>query len=295
MKTLNDCINEDALALQHNTRLTPEHFRFVAAAGIQPFRETTVRPAIPVRVVNDPGVKKSREIKVVDIGDPEHGPEGTGGTYDRVDFSASDKLVYRIWKNIHVPWDIIMSSNRVEQLSAFQRSGEAAGEKVAELENKMLIGELGPHTGLTKTTGTSTFAGGNWTTTPEDAFNDVVKAVMETLPTEKIPTTAAAIAVHPKRRVNLETVANIGGVVNTVSQRLQPFLPGGIHSSIHVPETEAWVYQRSPRVLEYLVYQDRTVIPLPMTDEDQRMRVRVAGVLHVYEPKGLVKITAVTS
>lgn len=288
MKTLQELTKQDA-RLWKNTKLLPEQFRAVLGAAIRPFREATKRDALPFTIVNDPGVLQSRHINVVDIGAADHGMEATGGSYDRVDQTPVDNVVYAIWKNVQVPWRHGLAAER-GGFDILSESGVAAGEKITELENRMFLSQLGPVTGLTKATGIQTFAGATWGTAG-NAYKDIVRAVIKEFGTEKVPRNQAALLVDPAQEADLFTTFSNTDAAQL--ERIQRLLPGGIFSSPEVEDGKAYVYARTPGVLEYRVYQDLTVVPLPMVDEDERMRTRVIGAVHIKKPKGIVEITGV--
>lgn len=292
MKTLHE-IHEDDRRAFHDTRLQPEQFRMIAAAGVPILRERSRRVAFPTRIINDPGVLESREVKVVDIGEAEHGESGTGGTFDTVDFSNTDEVAYAIWKSVQVPWRKFLAAKRFEQLDLLRKSGEAATGRVVEKENKMIVNTLGPVKGLTQKTGIQTFAGTSWAT-QGNAWNDLTKAVYDKLQAKKVPVEGAnpALVLHPTEHAKLLKV--FSSTAQTQLTELQKLLPGGIYSSLDVTAGKAYVYPKTNTVLEHIVYQDLTVVPLPRIDEDERLRVRTISAFHVYQRDGVVEITGIT-
>lgn len=287
MLTLEQLLQQDRRA-RTDAQLTPEQYRMVLEGAVPILREGTKRGAFPTTIINRPGVLKSRHLKVVDLSAAEHGMTGTGGQFDNVNQSTVDEFAYAIWKNIEIPW-------REQETSAdtgfdlLRESGQAAGEKVVEQENTMIVKELGPVKGLTKKSGIQTFASGAAWTTAGQAYKEIVKAVIDKFGTKKVPRGNAALLVNPQEEANL--FATFSNTDAAQLEKLQRFLPGGIYSSLDVPTGEAYVYAKTPTCVEYRVYQNWTVVPLPKIDENHRMRVRVIGAFHLKQADSVVKIT----
>ena len=287
MKTLGQIFEEDAARV--DSILSEEQFRHVLEGAAPVFREASIRDAVPWRVVDAPHALKSRHVKVVDISAAEYRPSGTGGTFDRVDQSFTDLAVCRLLKNWEVPY-LESITPGTGGISVLQETGQASGEKVGELENTMLVAGVGPNKGLTNATGIQTFAsGGAWTTTGQ-AWKDFIKARGK-LKTKKVPINNLAMLVHPDDEANLLQVFADTSVLQL--ETLQRYFPGGIHTSVDVTVGKAYVYAKIPQVLEYVVYQDLAVKPLPMVDEDPRGRTRVAGTYHTKRADGVCEITSV--
>lgn len=280
----------------HDTRLTEEQFRFLLEGAVPVFRERTIRDAFPVRVINDPGVLESRHSEVEDMSDAQHGMRGTGGTSDRVDYSFNDEPAYAIWHNGEVPWRIMQAAQRANEVNILRDTGDAIGEIIVEKENEMLVSGLGPVTGITGSSNLQTFTGGNWTNASE-AYDDIIKATQDKLRQKNAPVETAALLVHPSRHADLSRTFSNTDVAQLEggSTSVQEFLPGGVYVNTNVPTDKAYVYSRSPSVVEYRVYQDLTMVPLPRIDEDERVRGRVIGALHLKREAGIVEVQSITS
>jgi hypothetical protein len=291
LKTLDQLFEADA-RLMKNATLPPEAYRATVAGAVEIFRESSARAAFPVDITNlGPGALKSRKIKLVDVGEAEHGMKGTGGSFDRANYEMDDQPFYPVWKNIEVP----MREQKASEmgglnLNLFRDSGNAAGEVVVETENKLLFVGLGPIKGLTQATGIQTMGGASWAT-GGNAYKDMIKARGK-LREKKVPLSQLAIAMNPVDAVNFEQTFTSTAIPQ--QELLNRQFPGGIHVYTDIPAGEAYVYQKSRPVLEARIAQDVTVIPLPATDEDDRMRVRTIPTLHVTRPTGIVKITGIT-
>ncbi|MHB8603889.1 MAG: encapsulin [Thermoplasmatota archaeon] len=288
-QTLADLLSADKRTWQ-DAQLTPEAYRSVLQGAIDIFHEASLRPAFPVEVVNDPGVLKSRALKVVDLGSARHGMSGTGGTYDRVDYSPDDVLAYAIWENIEVPWREELASKRNGYVDILGDSGRMAGQLVVEQENAMLSTSLGPITGLTGKAG-QTFAGATWAT-QGNAWNDITTARGK-LRAKKVPGLEQnlALLVNPNQEAQL--LRTFSNTAITQLSELKQLLPGGIYVNTNVTAGKAYVYARNPNVLRYRVFQDLTVVPLPQVDEDARVRVRTIGAPHFTRTEGICEVTGV--
>jgi hypothetical protein len=289
MQTLQDILRQDRRA-RKDSRLQEQDFRRVIEVAAPVFREATRRGAFPVTIENDPGVLESAHLEVIDLTSAHHGMSGTGGTYDRVSKKLVKVKAYAIWENIEVPWREGESARR-GGFNLLTESGRAAAQVVGETENKMLSVELGPVSGLSKVSGIQTFAAAAAWTTAGQAWKDVIKAVRDKLQTKKVPIDNVAVAVNPTDEANFWQV--FGSTSALQMETAQKFLPGGIHTFNDLPAGKAYFYARTPTVVEYRVYQDLTVVPLPKVDEDERMRVRVIGAFHAKKADGIVEVTGI--
>lgn len=293
MRTLGQLLDADAAAMRRAADVfTPEDYRNVLEGAAPIFREQTIRDAFPVRILDDFGVTKSRHINVVDINAAEFGMRGTGGTFEQPDKSTTDVPVYAIWKNIEVRMRDQATSQR-GNYDLLQQGGQVAGEKVVEKENTLIVNGLGAAKGLTNATGIQTFASAGAWTTAGIAWADLIKAGVAKFAAEKVPRVNRAILVNGADLANLYTT--FSNTDTTQLDKIQSMFPGGIYESNEVTVGKAYVYPKTPTVVEYVVYHDLRVIPLPKVDEDHRLRVRVAGALHVKKPKGIVEITSIDS
>lgn len=291
MQTLQQLLEKDARTrVGIDTALSTDDYRYVLREAARIFRESNVREAFPTTILNDPGILKTRKTRIVDLGEAHHGMSGTGGTFDRVDKSFEDQLAYAIWHNWEVPWRDNLTDRR-GGFDSLRESGIAAGEKVKQKEDTLLLSGLGPVTGFQARAG-QTFAGSSWTNTGV-AHDDIVKAIEEKLRANGIPVEQAAILVNPaelgKMKRKQVGTANFG----TMFSELQSLLPGGIYSNSRITAGKAYVYARIPTVVEVAVVQDLTVVPLPRVDEDERGRVRVIESLHTPRTTGIVEITGI--
>lgn len=290
MRSLYDLMTDPGERRRGDSLLTEEQFRFTLEGAAPVFRESSKRDAVPVTIVNDPGVLVSRHINVLDVNAADHGMRGTGGTYDRADQATTDIQALAIWKNVEVPWRLMQSSDRAG-FNLWLESVKAASQRVAEKENTYIVKGLGANKGLTTTVGIQTFGSAGAWTSPGVAYDDIVTAVVDKFGTEKVPEGFGALMVHPTRRANLyKTFTNTD---SAQLEKIKALLPGGIHSSLDCPTDKAYVYAKTPTVLEHRVYQDLSVIQLPQTDEDFRARTRVIGAFHAKKPKGIVEITSI--
>lgn len=290
MRSLHDLLSDPGERRRGDSILTEEQFRNTLTEAAPVFREASKRDAVPVTVVNDPGVLISRHINVVDMNQADFGMRGTGGTYDKADQSTTDIQAYAMWKNIEVPWRLMQSSQRAG-FDIWVESAKAASQLVAARENTYIVKGLGVNKGITNTTGIQTFASSGAWTSAGVAWDDITKAVVDKFGTEKVPEGVAALMLHPTDRANLYRVFSNTDAAQL--DKIRSLLPGGIHSSLDVTVGKAYVYAKTPTVLEYKVYQDLSLIQLPSTDEDMRARARVIGALHVKKVKGVVEITSI--
>lgn len=272
--------------------LNEGQFLNVLQGAAELFREGSLRQegAIPVRVFNDPGVLKSRKIKVVDVAGAQHGMEGTGGNEDVVDFSSDDQVAYAMWHTVRVPWRVYEASKRDPTLDLLRNSGQAIGEVLRELENQLIVDGLGPLKGVTNATGITTFASAGAWTTAGIAWQDLTKAIA-TIRNKKAPTDRVHVLVNPLDWGNaMQTFSNTDMIqLDKASQRLGlKFFP-----NTNVDAGKAYVYPFSPNVLELIIYQDLSVFPLPTTDEDPRLRGRIIASTHYARPSGIVEITSI--
>lgn len=259
--------------------------------GVAPiFRETSKRNIVPVTIVNDPGVLKSRHLSLTDIAAAEAGMRGTGGTYDHMDMGKTEVPVLAIWKNVEMRYRDLQTSRR-GGIDLWQQAVQAATERVVQKENTLLVAGIGAIKGLTNTSGIQTFASAGAWTTDGIAYKDIATALFGKLANVNAPIENAALLVNPLDAANLYTF-----ITNENQPRinaLRTLLPGGIETSSDVTQGKAYVYSKTPTVVEYRVYQDLSLIDLPQSDEDERLRVRVMGALHVKKPTGIVEITSV--
>jgi uncharacterized linocin/CFP29 family protein len=260
--------------------------------GVAPiFREQSIRAAVPTTVLNDPGVLISRHLAATDVAAAEAGMRGTGGTYDRADHTVVDIQALAIWKNIEARWRDLKTSSRAG-FDLWQQSVQAATERVVQKENTYIVDGLGSNKGITNATGIQTFASAGAWTTAGIAFQDIAKAVYGKLANVQAPWQQAALLVNPADYANLQGTV-LSNTDTTSITKVNGLLPGGIYPATDVDVGKAYVYARTPTVLEYRVYEDLSVIDLPQTDEDERLRVRVIGALHVKKPTGIVEITSI--
>lgn len=288
MKTLQDLFEEDRRA-RTDSRLQEQDFRNILSVAAPVFKEMTARGAFPVSFQEDWGVTESAHIEIQDVMAAQHGMSGTGGTFDRIGKRLVKKVAYPVFFNLEVPARELASARR-GGFDLLRESGRIASESVVESENKMLISSLGAVTGLTATSGIQTFASAGAWTTAGIAWQDITKALGK-LGDKKVPRQNLALLVNPLDEANLyQTFSNTDA---TQLGKIQSLLPGGIHASVEVTEGKAYVYAKTPTVVEYVVYQDLRVVPLPKIDEDERMRLRVVGAMHVKKADGVVEITSV--
>lgn len=292
MRSLYDMLYGDDARAFGDAALSEEQYRYVLEGAAPIFREASIRDAVPWRVVNEPHKLRSRHVEVVDIGDAEVRPTGTGGTFDRVDQAFKELAVVRLLKNWEVPHleAITPGQGGIDILS---QTGQACGEKVVELENKVLVAGTGtPNKGVTNPTGITTFAGASWTNAGV-AHDDLVKAIDDKLP-DGAPKGNLALLLNKAQAAKLRTKQVATANFGTTYQEIQALFPGGIHVNSNVTAGKVYVYPKVPTILEYVVYQDLSVKPLPTLDEDPRGRLRVAGTLHVKKASAVVEITGTT-
>lgn len=290
MQSISSLLESDRRAWR-DSRIPPEAYRAVLATVAPIFREGSMREAVPVTIVNDPGVLESRKIKVVDIAAAEHGMRGTGGDWDQADQAYDDQKAYAMWKNVVAPWREALASARNGGLDLMRQNAQLAAEVVREAENSFIVKGLGPGKGVINVTGIQTFASAGAWTTAEIAYKDIVTAVVDKLGTKKVPRDQAALLVSPARAADLWRTFSNTDVAQLA--RIGNLLPGGIHVSTDVGDTKAYVYAKTPTVMEYVVYQDLSLVPLPSLDEDERFRARVIGAMHVARADGVVEITSI--
>jgi hypothetical protein len=292
MQTLQSILANDA-RVRADSRLQEQDFRNILAVAAPIFKEQRLAPEVfPMTVQNDPGVLESAHLEIIDVGDAHHGMSGTDGTWDRASKKLVKETAYAIWANLDVPWREALSARR-GGFDILRESAQAASETIAQTENKMTIGAgLGPVVGLTSRTGIQTFAGAAWTNTGV-AWDNLITAIDDKMRTENVPKGSEALLVNPaemaKLRKKLVATANFG----VDFAEVEALFPGGVHVAKDCPAGKAYVYAKTPTVMEYRVYQDLTVVPLPKVDEGERVRVRVIGALHVKKVKGVVEITGI--
>lgn len=291
-RSLMDLLRDPTERRPRGDAFTPEQYRSTLE-GIAPiFREQTKRNIVPVTVINDPGVLKSRHLVATDVSAAEVGMRGTGGTYDRADHSTVDVPALAIWKNVEARWRDVLTSGRAG-FDLWMQSAQLATERVVQKENTLIVAGIGAIKGLTTTSGIQTFASAGAWTTSGVAYSDIAKAVYGKLANVQAPIGQAAMLVNPADAANLYQF--ITNTDRPQREAIVSMLPGGIDTSTDVTVGKAYVYAKTPTVVEYRVYQDLTVVQLPKTDEDHRLRVRTIGALHVKKPTGVVEITSVDS
>lgn len=263
------------------------------------FAEASVRDMFPVVVKDDIGVLVSRKLKVVDMGAYLHGMKGSGGNFTKADKANDDQPAYALWENILVDERELAASRRNGGVSDLMTdSGRRAGSILTEGENEMLTSGVGPVTGITgltyagtpTTTQGGTFASvGAWTTAG-DFWKDLSTA-RGRLGARKAPIGSLALAGHPTDIANAMNV--FANTSDAQLEKARMLLPGGVYQSAFFTAGSAFFYCRTPTVVEYDVYQDLRVIPLPKIDLDERSMMRFIGALHFPRPNGIEKVTSV--
>lgn len=293
VRTLQELLEQDSrIRAGVDTVLTEEEFRNIISVAAPVFREDSLRPALPVQVVNMPGKTKSRHIKVIDMDPANHGMSGTGGTFSRLDKSLVDVLAYAMWHNVEVPWREQEASQEGGIFDILRESGIAIGEKLRELENQFIVDGLGPVKGITNTSGIDTFASADTWATAGIFWQDILKA-RGRLKSNKIPVDQLAVLANPADITNAWQVFASTATPQAKLAEMERMFPGGVYENTNVDVGKAYVYARTPTVLELVVYQDLTVKPLPMMDEDPRARGRVIDALHVKSPLGVCEISSI--
>lgn len=292
LKSLQEIFDNDPrLRLGRDTLLNEQDYLHLLDGAAAIFREGSQRAAIPVTIVNDPGVLKSRRIKVVDVGSVIHeGGSGTGGTFDRVDKADDDQVAYPIWANWEIPWREGLTQAR-GGFDVLRETGMALTQKLYERENDLIWKGIGPLKGISTAPSIQTFAAGAAWTTAGQAWKDMVKAVDDKLGNAKVPKDKAALGVNHTDYANLKQVFS-----NTSQVQLDQLLalfPAGIYPTTSLPAGKAYVYARTPQVCELVVYQDLSVIPLPRVDEDERGRLRLIDSTHFPRGTGIVEVTGI--
>ncbi len=280
---------------RHESLLNEDQFLNTLRGAANVFREGSLRVAgiLPFESFDDMGVLKSRRVRIVDMNSGSHGMEGTGGTEDLIDISDEDQLAYAMWSTGRIPKRIYEASKRNEALNLLTGTGQAIGETLRELENKFIVAGLGPVKGITTTTGIQTFASAGAWGTAGIAWQDIIKA-RGLLRAEKIAVgdgVPMALLVNPSDAVNLYQVFSNTDAMQL--EKVQRLLTAGIFESTYVTAGKAYVYAWTPNVAEIVSYQDLSIFPLPMLDEDPRVRGRLIDALHVPRPRGVVEITSV--
>lgn len=295
MKNLNQLLGEeDAFRFRGDSVITEADFLSVIPKVVPKFRELSLRPMLErggcVTVVNDLGILKSRHVKVVDIGDVNVGPRGTGGSWDQADKATTDVNPVVAWGNVEVPMREQLAQNR-GGFDIFQESVRAYAGKLGTKEAEMIVDGLDGEKGITTVSGIQTFASAGAWTTADIAYKDTVKAVIESLQTKFVPITNVALLVSPKRQADLYSMVTSTDVEQI--KKINGLLSGGIWGSTFVPDDKAYYFAANPDVVELRVIQDLTVKPLPQIDEDPRARVRAAWAMHIKNADGIVEVTSI--
>lgn len=290
---LNDPL--EARSRREDVLMESQYLRILDGAA-QIVREQSLRfaGAIPVQVLNDPGVIKTRMMRAVDISDAEIDEKGTGGLFDSYAQGWDEANVLRIKKNVKLEDLDAAQFKRAGGVDPWTRLGVLAGEKVAQGLNKVIMTTVRGSKGITTLAGTQSAAGASWQT-GNNFYKSVVTARTKLRPYVG-DTGLARLAV-------VANSADIGNAETLYATQATPqldlnnpnpkLLPGGVFTSDYVTPGEAWFYANTPTVLELEVVEDLTTIPLPRGDEESRARVRTSVSLHAPQPKGIVKITGI--
>lgn len=291
MQTLYDLLDQDK-RLMRDAVLPPEAYRAVAAGAVEIFHEASIRSAVPVTMTNlGPGAIKSRRIKLVGTGAAMANLKGTGGTFGAASYAMDDQFYLPIYVNIEVP----MREQEASKLGGvgldlFRDSGRDAAAEVVEKENELIIKGLNQLKGISTATGIQTSAGNSWATAG-NAYKDILKA-RKLVKDKKAPVEQLAMLVNQQEEQNL--MMTFSNTDAAQLEKIAKLFPGGIYTSTQVTAGKAYIYPKTPTVVDFRVAQDLTVIPLPRTDEDDRMRVRVIPTIHFPRPDAIVELTGLT-
>lgn len=268
----------------------------VLDGAAQIVREQSLRfeGAVPVQVINDPGIRKTRMMNAVDISDAEIDELGTGGLFDELGQDWDEQKVLRIKKNTKLSDLDALTYKREGGVDPWRRLGVLSGEKVALGLNKVIVTTVRGSTGITTVAGSQTTAGASWQT-GNNFYKSVVAARTKLRPVVgEAGLNRLAVLANSADIGNAETLyATQATPQLDLSQKNPRLLPGGVYTSDMVTPGEAWFYANIETVMQLEVVEDVTVIPLPRGDEESRQRVRTSVSFHIPKPTGIVKVTGI--
>lgn len=298
MRSLHDLLLQaDPLETKMRLEATASEAQYLRVLdGAAPiFREQALRftGAVPVNVVNDPGVITSRKLSLVDISDAEIDEKGTGGLFDEYAQGWQDQNVLRIKKNVKITDLDAATFGRSGGVDPWRQLGILAGEKVAQGLNKVIVKTVRGSKGITTVSGSLTSAGASWQTAG-NFYKSVVLAKQDLRPyVGDAAMSRLALLANSADLANAENLYANSMTPQLVVGQASPLLPGGVFTSDYVTPGEAWFYANTPTVMELEVFEDLTTIPLPRGDEESRARVRTSVAFHITKATGITKITGI--